>query len=580
MAGRSSVFGTLRRGCVLLVIPALTAAMSAVVAQPASAAPTCTPGVCSPTNINFEQPGSYNIADVHVCGIEGNYAPLGSAEINSYYDEPYCLGSTAEGNYPDSQAIQFNPATSLVSGNTVTVNLPHPAEPYANSGSKLPDAQLPTYAPYEQTNSSFSASAPFSLGTNKPEAAFVDVYLAGYGAGQTVRLDDFNPYQPPALKYAPGPGVNGDNTSVGINGYDSNNGQYDSGQTTVTRAGGVAQFYVTDTAAEDVVLTATDTTSGVGIAQTAHLSFNGGTPVAQQTGQYCSNAQLNSPDSTATDGLGFTYLLIENNNNIGYLVPSVAVSSASGVESATLTMPPGVPTATAGTPVTLVVLDAVSPPGQGTPAHSLPSPYPPDNFSVATTKDPVPGYPTNAPTFQADAWNATNTYPYYIDEGTSTLTSSATTAQVGTSSSLTATATLNDSFNNPVNNKQVSIYQATGSHAAITPQTPTHRHRVSRHRQRRDRRQPSASDHGADGGAGQPEQVSYLIGGQRVRLDLGLAVRGEQLSLGCRERAARTSRSSASRRSSTALMTPVAVGCTAASRAVPVMTLTHPRGSP
>src|SRR5450759_5340400 len=40
---------------------------------------------------------------------------------------------------------------------------------------------------------------------------------------------------------------------------------------------------------------------------TAHLSFNGGTPVAQQTGQYCSNAQLNSPDSTATDGLGFTY---------------------------------------------------------------------------------------------------------------------------------------------------------------------------------------------------------------------------------------------------------------------------------
>ena len=62
-----------------------------------------------------------------------------------------------------------------------------------------------------------------------------------------------------------------------------------------------------------------------------------------------------------------------------------------------------------------------------------------------------------------------------MDGSTSTLTTSAASAQVGgpgsmTSSPLSATTTLRDYYNNPVNGKQVSIF-APGTHASVLPAT-------------------------------------------------------------------------------------------------------------
>jgi hypothetical protein len=144
------------------------------------------------------------------------------------------------------------------------------------------------------------------------------------------------------------------------------------------------------------------------------------------------------------------------------VVPAVQTSSSAGVESATLTVPAGVPHTTGA------VLYALCRPGEGTPGDPARA-YAADNFSISTSEDPVAGFPTTAPTFQANR-------PVDFVDPSSTLTTSAPTATVRTGSAATlgATTTLRDLYNNPIIAKQVSIYPALGplgGHVVATPQS-------------------------------------------------------------------------------------------------------------
>ncbi len=460
----------------------------------------CSPGAgnCAPSNVQVLQQGYYQslyqpentvFNPTPVCGIEGEDAPLLSAEIDASYDDPAKLGSgTTEGNYPDSEAFQFTTAdgTGLESADTVTISVPHPAESYPGAGSILPPAQVPTQAPAEQSQGTVTSQGPAAGG-----GTLILVTLPFADSGDEVQLSAYSPANPPppgALSTLP-------TTDAVISAYNPITQTVDTGENEEAAIapdgdpGIDAYFVVTDTASEDVVVAGTDVTTNVTIAQTATITF--GTPSGNANTE-CGPDQESAP-ADPTPGDGYTYLLfaplptplripgdeIGTISSVGYVVPDVTVSNASGVETATLTVPPGLDIP-ADTQVTVLVLDATSPPGGGTPGNPLSAPdtpYPPDDFSVSTTEDPVPGYPSTAPVLQADA-SGLSDYPvsdsstYPVDGFTSTLTTSAATEQVGTGTALTATATLNDAFNNPVNDTQVSIFQAgSGTHADIVPQT-------------------------------------------------------------------------------------------------------------
>ena len=490
-------------------------------------AATCSATVlCAPTNVQFPQPGSWIntntiipgggfqipplLDDLPVCGIEGDYAPLASAQVaavdnpshlrpnnaneaNGLVDLNGNLSSesfgTTEGNYPDTESFQFTPATQLKAGDTITINLPHPAEPYANSGSQLPPAQEGSGASSEETGSTLIFHGPFppTASISLVKYFLVAVIIPGNVAGDTIQLNAYNPYDPPAVNAGPGAGASSSGTQAQITGL-STSDTLEPDNTAPTSSSGVANFIVTDPANENVVVAATDITAGnTPILQTKTLSFsfNGGNaPSSQGSGQDCESSQLSAPSASAA-GNGFTYLLIEDVNSqyVGYILPQtdVAVSSASGVETANLTVPADVaPTSSA---VWVQVLGAISPPGEGTPgANALTppdTPYPPNDFSISTNEDPVPGYPSAStnPVFQADAtFNSFQPPGYPVDGTTSTLTTSAPTAQVGaggTGGSVTAVATMLDGYNNAVNDKQVSIFQAPTTpptHADVAPQ--------------------------------------------------------------------------------------------------------------
>lgn len=486
---------TSRRGRIAGLTGILTLGLLSVVPVSLAGAPTasaaenpCTPGNCAPTGVTFFPEGSgatgvfYSqnsnqfppaLSSLTVCGIEGEYAPLATTTIDSTYDDPSQLkgytwsypgegsyiSGTTEGNYTDSEAFQFTPATQLAAGDTVTVSLPSPSEPYSPSGSILPGPQVglnvANELAVEQSTAQVFVAAQATGNTN---SSWV-IEVKGVPNGNTVRLDKFNPYSPPPVGNGPGPNPT-DSTSASILGYNQADNNYETGNTSVV-SGGVASFEVTDSQAEDVTFGATDVTAGnLGLLQTATVSFNGGT--TNPTGPCASD-----PSVPSTQGDGLTYVLVVN--GIGYLVPQVVVNSSAGVESATLTVPPGVPT-TSG-PVVVEVVDAVSPPGQGTPSNPVAA-YPADDFSISTSADPVPGFPATAPTFQGDAGSNLANFP--VDGSNSTLTVSSPTQQVGngTGSTLSATTTLRDQYNNPVNDKQVSTFQLLGSHANVAPQTP------------------------------------------------------------------------------------------------------------
>jgi hypothetical protein len=427
-----------------------------------AAANSCFPGVCAVSNVNFLRPGNYSLPG-NFCGIESDYAPIGASDINSEYDDEFGLGhGEEEGNYYDSEAVQFNPATDLGAGDTITVALPHPS--LTGGGSTLPAAQVPAYTS-EQTNSSVSVLAAFPATTNpnEDEEAILEVNLGASFGGDKVELDAFDPYRANPL------------TPVGHGGGDGTHVSFIGSQTQTTNGSGQAFYFVTDSQEEEVVFAATDTTQGEGIVPTATFDFNGdntsttggGGPSAGQLTEQCAGA-LTGPAPTQP-GYGSTYMLIDANGN-AHFVQTVNAINASGEETATLTVPGGFPEDTNSSQITLDVLDAKSPPGIGTPQNpaSASDQYPASDFSVATSEDPVPGYPSNAPTFQADYSNKLPFYP--VDEFQSTLTTSSATAQVSSSGGPTATATLNDFFVNPVNDKQVSIFPVLPTHASVVPQ--------------------------------------------------------------------------------------------------------------
>jgi adhesin/invasin len=573
-------------------------------------------GGLGPTGIplsNWNGPPNFDLGDTVVCGIggpssgfgasAGQYVPLASAEVHANADDPSKLGAgTTEGNYTDSEAFQFTPATALQPGDKITVGLPQPAEAYPKPGSILPSSQVFTPAPAEQTSSTVKITQEgFGGPGGTLNSVTVEVDLANRPAAApanaTVRLDAYSLDSPPALRNAPGAtNASGSGTQANVNGTNSQSA-------TVTASGNVATFTVTDNSPEGVVLAATDVTSGfgpVGISNDVTVSFinsstntsgtdcgsdpfgpsqtsppsstragvtwtansltltaTAGTFLAGDVGSAVAggtglpvgavitniapdgaSATINAPTTAAqttavsltlTQISGFTYLLVYTRNlcgtdalacaqlcgsdtycphSVGYIVPTVAVTSSAGVETATLTVPDGFPADTASSsdlksgtdgpiPVTVIVLDAKSPPGQGTPSNTV-SAYPASAFSISTSEDPVPGYPTPFPTsfppstlyspvpsFQGDASPSglssittmgQPTYP--VDPFTSTLTTSPgpsstspPTVQVGngTNNTLTATTTLHDHFNNPINDKQVSIYQQPGTHASIAP---------------------------------------------------------------------------------------------------------------
>lgn len=451
----------------VLVLGVVVPASLALSASPAAAA-ACTPGAdCTPGSVQFLLPGSYPISGLHVCGIDGDYAPLASAEVDSAYDDPAKFGGgTSEGNYPDSEAFTFTPEPgSVLKGNNhITVSLPRPAEPYADSGSVLPPAQLPTQAPDEQ-NSSHVDTTGFD-----PQGIYVKVTLGGTPnpGNRKIRLDVFDPYNPPPLTAAPGAAassVSGTVSTVTAVGLVTPNASHTAGNTTTdntarTNSSGVAEFWVTDSDPNggQFVAAATDEFTSVGLMPTAELDFSGPNQSQLNNGQ----CPPNEVSGSVSSGEGLTWLLVEN--GVAYLVPNVTVSNGSGVETADLIYPFDLPT-TSG-PVTLVALGATSPPGEGTPANPLQAPstpYPPNAFSISTTQDPVPGYPATAPVFRAnDA----------VSGSASSLASSVASAQVGPNSTVTATATLRDDYYNAVNDTQVAIFQSGAGHANISPAAP------------------------------------------------------------------------------------------------------------
>ena len=449
----------------LAVVTGAAAAVALVLgATPASALNQCSNGACV-TNVNFQEPGSYSLPN-SFCGIEGDYAPLGAADIDAADDDPYGLGTNNEGNYPDSEAFSFAPATALVAGQTLTVTLPHPSQT-PGQGAVFPNAQLSAFDFLESGSTvRISSVIPATTGMGAhPEEVVIDVNTDGI-SGQKVALGVYDPYQTNPL--TPSGGNHGTNVS------------FLTASTLTTNGSGDASFELSDNSQEEVTFTATDTTIGFSAAQTATFDFNGG-PSAGQLGEACAGA-VNAPAQNNSSE-GFPYLLSDGHGHT-YFGSVVAVTETSGLATATVVVPNGF-SDTDQSGVTLDVLDTISPPGIGTPLNAAMSAddYPNSDFSISTSADPVPAYGGQAPTFVADygehfdfgCFCVDGPLPFFpVDPYTSTLTTSASTAQVAASGGPTATATLNDVYVNPVNDKQVSIFADLPTHAAVTPQaTPT-----------------------------------------------------------------------------------------------------------
>ncbi len=104
---------------------------------------------------------------------------------------------------------------------------------------------------------------------------------------RTIQLNAYNPYDPPTVMNGPGANAASSGTSAQINGLDYATDTLLSTNTAQTNSSGFANFIVADNVNEDVVVAATDVTSGsspVGILQTPNLSFSvneGSTPSYQ-----------------------------------------------------------------------------------------------------------------------------------------------------------------------------------------------------------------------------------------------------------------------------------------------------------
>jgi hypothetical protein len=458
----------------LAVAGALTTGSLALGAHPAGALPCFVGFNCSPTNVNIPAPGSQNFDGLNVCGIEGTYGPLAAEAIDNSDDDPnHFGGATKEGNYTDSETFQFRPATSFGPGGSITLKLPHPAEPYSPSGSILPPPQisLSSLLTPEQLNSTILA---FQQTTTQ---YFVEVTLANTGVPGVVRLDGYDPYTPVNVDNGPGPSPAG-NAGVQISGYDFGSETFVTGDNQAsTNAGGTA-FFEVDGSNQDVVLAATDVSNGLGFSQTATVTF--GTPSG--SGACGFSGQMPQPEPTsAPTGGAVPYLIIKN--GVGYFATATPPTTASGFESVTLTDPTGGPSFGTGDTVTVDVLDAVSPPGLGTPAKAASNPlYTSSQFTISTSEDPVPGSPPTAPVYVGnwDTSKMTNcvgdTSPQ-IDPCHSSLTPTLDSAgqavsTVSATNGNTVTTTLRDQYDNPVNQQNVEVVTEPGvpTNAVVTPQ--------------------------------------------------------------------------------------------------------------
>ena len=214
----------------LVATVAVSSASLALGAGPAGASSPCVAYAnCAPSNINFEQPGSVPLSNFNgqYCGIVGSYAPLADKAFDTTYDDPLVLDNNSEGNYTDSEAVDFKPATGLTGGDYVKVTLPHPAETYAGGGAILPQPKKASGESSEQLNSTLTIDSgendnSFSTGSGNgfweyPNNAttpstfnfYVEVFAAGLGGGSTVDLAGLDPSQRQYLVFSPTANVGG-----------------------------------------------------------------------------------------------------------------------------------------------------------------------------------------------------------------------------------------------------------------------------------------------------------------------------------------------------------------------------------
>jgi adhesin/invasin len=434
----------LRKGYAVLAVCGLGMLGAVVLAGSAGA-------VTQVSSVTFYQPASLQHledrllgGDITACGIVGDQQLPGMKLIDSASDDPDKLpdtapslvGGTTEGNYRDAQAVGFTPATDLSAGDTVTVTMPHPVEPYQPSGEVLPELTQPKAGlelPFEQYS---TMSMPvFHPASGQTPAHFdltvtVNTEFAAV-SGATVSLGFVNPYDPNPFRSHPN--ASADPSAA------------------VTDSNGNATFSITDSSAEAVVAEATVAAAGatVPVDQTQELTFGSST----QSGP-C-QADLASPPASATNALTWAFV----SNGYAFPAPEVSVSTASNQSSAVVTVPNGV-TFASGHGMYLIALDALSPPG-GT--------YQPSQFSVVTSKDALPAFPDRAPLYDATE---------QVSTPGSSLDVSPDHAQVSDSGGPTATATVADQHHNPISGKSVELVQGdipgttTSTHAQYAPLVP------------------------------------------------------------------------------------------------------------
>jgi Bacterial Ig-like domain (group 1) len=462
---------------VAVVLGAVASGALGIGVHPAGAV-DCTVGVCGPQNVTFRDPGSLSLNSFAYCGIGLNYGPLAADTVDQDLDNPAHFNeSNDEGNYPDTEAFQFKPATQLYPGDEVTITLPHPTESYANSGSVLPPptTTISSLSPGPTQDTSGSVEID---GTNQAfvgPAFFVYVDTSDPD-GTEINLSALDPSVQQPLVFGTSQNV----SNLTINGFDwpdPTNG-FDSGNTSESM-GGVAQFLVTDssaTAGQTAVFAATNVSASpnVPIAKTAVAYVNGG----GSSGGDCSY-EFNSP--APNDDTAYNYWFVQN----GVAYPAIDVTpptETSGFETVNLYVPDAIPNVYgSGDQVTIEVLDAVSPPGYGTNAHHpTQAEFTSNEFTISTQDDPVPSSPSSAPSYYGDwddsklgpdCYDAADTSPQ-IEPCTSTLASSVYTIPVSTVGGITETATTNDKYYNPVNDQDVEVYPQEPTTAIVTPQAP------------------------------------------------------------------------------------------------------------
>ena len=280
--------------CTSALVPlVITAGGSSAVA----ATPSCSATVpCAPTNVSFPQEGSWIgtatvtstqfpplLGDIPVCGIEGDDAPLTSAQVDASDRRPdqaqrygfaIVIGSngyqasagTTEGNYPDTESFGFTPATQLKAGRPDT---DRPRTRPSHTRTRAPPCPPPRLARVllpsgpGRSYGSWAISPGCKHLTNRILPRHGPAPELVCNSDQDHPAQCLNPYDPPAVKN--GPALNNDleanptssGTSAQVYGLDYATDTALNTNTNKTNSQGFANFVVEDSANEDVVVTAT-----------------------------------------------------------------------------------------------------------------------------------------------------------------------------------------------------------------------------------------------------------------------------------------------------------------------------------